>query len=162
MAKARRRFSEEQREAGKWLYLACQSYGLDVEFMSAAKAHTVLDCLKRGDSVEKVAADNGLTGWKFVPPSDAQLSFMVKLRLPHRRAKCKRQAGLILDAHLKPLKLFNRLVRQIDKCASAADLDAVGRDVKLIAGVLPDDHFEPLCEAGKLRRRAIGGSRILE
>lgn len=74
------------------------------------------------------------------------------------RAHTKREAGMLLDAALNPLKFYSERMKEIDKAEVPSDLDAVGRDVKLVAGILPKQHMDALIDAGKERRELIGKS----
>src|SRR5262245_48293752 len=80
-------------------------------------------------------------------PSDKQKALLRKLGLPCPRTK--REAGLMLDAKLSPLKCWRKLVKAIDKAQTDGELDAAGQDVRLVAGILPGEHRETLVEIGK-------------
>lgn len=140
------------------MYVMAESRGLAVEWMTKGQGFGVMTRLGRGERPADVAQAVHLRQWQVVGPSDAQVRFMRNLGLPWERAKCKHHARLLLDAHLEPLKLYKRLVRQVDKATTPTDLDAVGRDIALVRDVLPAQHFDCLVELGKERRAVVGES----
>lgn len=147
--------SDDAEEAGRYLYLAISQYGLEVEYLTKPTAFGILRRLKLGMRPDQAAREMGLLSWELVGPSGGQIGYMKKLELPWQRARNKREAGLLLDAALEPLKTYRKLLREIDKATSAEALDSVGRDVRLVADVLPADHVEPLVEEGRKRRQEI-------
>ena len=152
MAKKR----EKELEAPKWLYWELERYGIAVaDAMSRDAVHAVLADLKRGKSPATVAELHRLKGWTPVPPSKGQIDFLKSLGLPWRRPRNKRQAGLILDARLAPLKLYKRLYAEVCRALTEEQLDAIGRDIAIVLDVLPSKESGPLVEAGRVRRREI-------
>ena len=143
-------------EAAGWQYGAIRSYGLEVEYLERKQAYAVLGELKRNVPVENVARGHELRRWQKVGPTKGQVGYMESLGLPWKRARNIREAGLLLDAHLEPLKLYKKLMREIDKAGNAAELDAAKRDLALVLDILPRQHVEALFEAGKEQRARVG------
>ncbi len=153
---------DDPEEAGRWMYQTLATYGVDAEYLTKTMAFGMLRRLKAGQTPEEAALEMKLAKWTRVWPSSGQIGYMKALGLPHHRAKCKRQAGLILDAHLEPLKTYRKLYRQIDKTRTPTELDEIGRDVGLVLDVLPEDFREPLMDAGRRKRGEVGTTEIPE
>lgn len=146
-------------EAGAWLYLQATRLGLDVEWMTREQAYGIIRRMRLGMSPMEAAKEMRLSLFKTVGVSEKQLGYMKSLGLPTNRCACKHHASLLLDAHLKPLKLYSALVRQIDKAISGEQLEMVGREVRLVEGVLRQDYWDDLAREGKKRRQEIEGKK---
>lgn len=152
---------EDKLEAGRWLYWLIGSYGLESDdVLSNGKARGILAWLKARKPMHEIAAKYGLTNWRRVLPSSAQAWLLEIKGLPP--AACKRDASLLLDAASKPLSLYKKLLREIDKCNFARDLDSVACDIRTIGRVLPAEYLEPLIAAGKAKRGEVSGEEIPE
>ena len=142
-------------EAGAWLYHEAARRGLDVEWMTRPTAYGIIRRLKMGKRPMDVAKEMKLPLFKIVPPSDRQLGYIRSLGLPVERCLSKHHAGMILDAHLAPLKVYSAILRQIDKAVSEEMLDIAGLELRITEGVLRADWYAMLVEEGRKRRQEI-------
>lgn len=127
-----------------------------MEWISNADAFGAVKRLEQGHSPADVIRYCGLKRAKVIGPTSGQVWRMEQEGIAPKRAKNKREAGMLLDACLNPLKLYKELIRAIDKADVASELDAVGRDIRLVTSVLPEQHMAALIEAGKEKRLVVG------
>lgn len=144
-----------ERRAEQWQYKALGRYGLKVDGLTHGQAFGLLRCLERQTNVERLLEEYGVTNWQYTGPTLGQLAYLKRLKMPQNRAKNQREAGLLIDTQLKPLKLFKQLRRALDKAKTDEELDAVKNDLILVRHFLPPDYVQALFEAGKLRRAEV-------
>ncbi len=145
------------------MYFVLFSFGLEVEWTTKGAAYKAIHALQAGKSVEYAAGHLAGCQWKKVGPSVGQLGLMRRESMPRwamDRATNWRNGSLLLDAWMQPAKLVAKLLKEIDKANTASQLDSVCRDVALVNGVLPAEHYEQLKAAGRERRQEIGTDDI--
>lgn len=144
------------READNWQYKRLSYWGIDAEFITKGEAFGAMKRLEQGHSPAEVISWYCLKRARVIGPTDGQVWKLQSEGIDPGRARTKREAGLLLDAALNPLKFYAERLKEIDKAEVPTDLDAVGRVVKLVFGILPKQHMDALIDAGKERRELIG------
>lgn len=144
------------READNWQYKRLSYWGIDAEFITKGEAFGAMKRLEQGHSPADVISWYCLKRAKVVGPSSGQVWKLESEGIDPSRASTKREAGLLLDAALTPLKFYKEQLRLIDKAEVPSDLAAVGRALRLVFGVLPKQHMDALIDAGKERQELIG------
>ncbi len=142
-------------EAGAWQYHEAKWLGLDVEWMTKEQAYGIIRRMKLGTAPMEAAKEMRLPVFKLVPLWRFLTDPLKELGLPWKRCRSNHHAGLMLDAHLEPLKFFSNLFRQIDKATSAEMLEMIGRELWMVQGVLRQDYYAELVAEGRKRREEI-------
>lgn len=144
------------KEAMKWQYQRIETYGLKIrEILWIWRASQLIRDLESGISPEEAAKNNGITEWELCGPSPAQMNFLTNKGIKGK-PKSKRDAGLLLDAKLNPIKVYRHLIGRIDKALTHQQLNGIAVDLRLVKGTLQDDWWDQLAEAGKEKRKIIG------
>lgn len=117
----------------------------------------LITLLKKRLAPAEVARACGLDDqqWELRRPSLKQLNFMWAKGVPADRAKCPRDASLLLDAKLKPETFMEDCRGELGKARNDDELDGIAKDVTLVRGVLPEGLFAELIAAGKRRREEL-------
>ena len=167
----------DPREASEWEYGLISGYGLDAGYLSKGAAKAILGDLKAGLAVDEVARKHHLESgpedmwgfpwdwdhhmplpkWQRVPVSQKQLD-LLGWKCPGRKVKNRREASLLLDARLSPDEFLQKRLKDMERARFVVDVDAIGREVAFVAGVVPKYHWDALVEAGKECRLRVKGS----
>ncbi len=166
----------DRQEAEGWQYAVLASMGVEIaDGLSKVKFDEIFGRLRLREPLKRVVyecltyeswaamyageadAPERLihTPWVFTTPSPGQLGKMRYHGIDPEKAKCRRDANLLLDAHLKAETLKGRLLKDISRARNNADLDGIGQDMKLLEGVLEKRIWLALAEAGRVRRHQL-------
>lgn len=157
-------------EAHPWQYSVMESFGLVVsDSLDKRKAYGIIARLKQRAKFHDIAKEYGLDSWEQTGPSEGQIK-LIDWKLgadadgvPYsRRPRCKRDAGLLIDAKLEPEKFQKERFKEIDKARRDSDLDGVARDIVLVRGLLDPDVEATIVKEGKKARQRIQGLPIEE
>jgi hypothetical protein len=162
-------------EAEPWQYALLASMGVEIqdglskikfrevfERLREPIEHVVYDCLTYeswagmyagvADAPERLIH----TPWTLTELSPGQFGKLRYHGIDPAKAKCRRDASLLLDAHLKAETLKGRLLKDISRARNDDDLSGIGKDLKLIEDVLEKRIWLGLVEAGRERRKQLG------
>ena len=153
-------------EADAWQYGVINSFGFEIlqndGYLSKHKARKIMSMLLADEPPAEIARVCKVRKWRRVGPSDKQIGLMRYKGLPAERATCRREAGIMLDALLDPMKCVKELLKAIDKARTQFELSRAAREAALTRGILPEDHFATLTEAGRRRREELSLPAIPE
>lgn len=138
-------------------FIALLGMEFDRVILSKRQAGRMIGMLKRRVPAEEVARLNNLKPeqWRKKGPSMKQQRFMHFKGVPSARAKTGYDACQLLDAKLNSEKFYAQALASIRSARSAEDLDAVGSDLLLVRGVLPQSRWDDLVASGRAARSSL-------
>lgn len=153
--------SNEDASEGQWKFIRFLGMNIQGWLPTKKQAGRIINQLKRRVPLEEVARTNRIPDgcWQHEGPTGGQLTLMRNRSIPHRLAKTRYDASLLLDAKISPDECEAKLLERIVKPRSAEDLDAAADDMKLIRGFLPEEHWNRLAQEGRRMRTLVGASK---
>ncbi len=136
-------------------YKYAKFLGMDINVLRSKKQlGRIINQLRQRLSHEEVAATNrlGEGDWVSCGPSMKQLGLMKWKNIPTFNAKSGYDASLLIDSRLDSSAFVAKRKADMDKAKSKEDLDAVGKDIAIVRGVLSNSLFAQLVEHGKACR----------
>lgn len=117
----------------------------------------IIDMLLDRYEPAHVAYQNGLKSddWTATAPTIKQRECMSKYGL--KGAQTPKDASLLLDARFNRDECRTRMLKNIHEAKTAARLNAVGKDMVFIHGVVPPELWAELVEVGKKQRALVSG-----
>jgi superfamily II DNA or RNA helicase len=136
-------------------YKLCARLGMEIKPLRSKKQiGRVISLLKQRLPLEEIAFKNGLdqSQWERRGPTLNTINFMRWKGVPTERARTQHDASLLIDAKLHPDKFSDGLLASINKARTSDDLTGVAKDLALVRGVLDEELYEWLVQAGQSKR----------
>ncbi len=125
--------------------------------ISKKQAGRIIDMLRRREPCAAIAMKNNLNeeDWTFSEPSDKQKWFARKNGVSVEKAETPFELSQLIDAKIKPADYEAGKRDEIGRAKNDGELTALGMDLRLVHGVLPEDAWRRLADLGKQRRAAL-------
>ncbi len=124
------------------------------------QAGRIITQLKSGVDTLEVARTNRMSieeHWRPSGPSLKQVGMLNYLGVKHDHIRTPGQASALIEAKKNPKDYLVRQLMQINQASGDEQLTQVGREVKIVRGVLPPEMWEQLARAGQNKRASFHG-----
>lgn len=144
---------------GQLKFIAALGMKLRNIALTKKQAGRMINMLKLRTDLKEVARLNGIgeDQWSFGGPSIGQLKMMAWKRIPHDNGITGYDATQLITARLNPEEFKEKKMAEIAKAKTDEELTGIGKDMKLVRGVLSESVFNLLVSIGKEKRSSFHG-----